>query len=365
MKLFGRKKEDEYEDEEDGFSEEEESNDRKLTRKFKDLKPENRKKRKEPPKPWGKKERIIVGAFFIITTLAAAFMFLFSHEFKFPGLPKITLKNINFENPFAEKVIELGQKSNAPKDDPKATAAIKMFNDEVRPLGGVYGFLVIRLEDGSAYGVSSDKKFQGASMLKLPLMALMYRMSGEGNIDLDTKYSLKDSDKVKGSGIMYQAPKGTVYTYRQLAEYMGKHSDRTAYKVMKDVVTPEKLKQFLIETGLNNTDIETGFTTPTDMGIIFEAIWGEEMLGGEDKAELLNFLTDTDYEKWISAGVPDGVTVAHKFGTDEGVLADGGIVLSESPYILIIMAQGITKQNADSLFPEFSRNVYNLENNVQ
>jgi hypothetical protein len=52
MGLFGRKNEEEF-DEEEGFSEEEELKDRKLTRKFRDLKSENRRKRKEPPKPWG------------------------------------------------------------------------------------------------------------------------------------------------------------------------------------------------------------------------------------------------------------------------------------------------------------------------
>jgi len=53
MAIFG-KKEDEFEEEEDFRS------GRKITRKFKDLNPENKKRRKEPPKPWGKKERLIV-----------------------------------------------------------------------------------------------------------------------------------------------------------------------------------------------------------------------------------------------------------------------------------------------------------------
>lgn len=55
MGLFGKNKEEEF-DEEEGFNEEEDLQDRKLTRKFKDLNPENKKRRKEPPKPWGKRK---------------------------------------------------------------------------------------------------------------------------------------------------------------------------------------------------------------------------------------------------------------------------------------------------------------------
>ncbi len=360
MGLFGKKKEEEFDDEEDLIAEEE-LRDRKLTRKFKDLNPENRKKRKEPPKPWGKKERIIVGSFFVVTTLAAALLFLFSHEFKFPGLPKITLKSINFENPFGEKIIELGQKQSAPKDDQKADRAINMFNKEIKPLSGVYGFLVIRLTDGSRYGVSSDNKFQGASLLKLPLMVLMYKMNEEGSLNLDQKYTLKESDKVKGSGVLYTAKAGSTYTFRQLAEYMGKNSDRTAYKVMKDFVTEDKFKSFLMDIGMVSTDIDTGLTTPNDMGIIFQKVWNGEVVNEADKGELLSFLTGTAYENWITAGVPKGVKVAHKFGTDSGVLADGGIVEAPNPYILIIMGQGITKQEADLLYPRLSKDVYAIE----
>jgi hypothetical protein len=108
MGLFGRKKEEEEFDEEEGFSEEEELNDRKLTRKFKDLNPKDKKKRKEPPKPWGKKERILVLGFFLVTTILALGMYIASHNFKFAELPKISIPDINLRNPFGEEVIKVG-----------------------------------------------------------------------------------------------------------------------------------------------------------------------------------------------------------------------------------------------------------------
>ena len=364
MGLFGKSKEEEI-DEEEGLSEEEELRDRKLTRKFRDLNPENKKKRKEPPKPWGKKERLTVLIFFLVTTVLAAAMFLFSHDFKFPGLPKISFKEINLSNPFGEEIIQVGQKSNSPKDDRKAEKVISLFNEKIKPLSGFYGFLVIRLSDGVGYGVSSSEKFQGASLLKLPLMTLMYKMSEEGSLNLDTKYTLKNSDKVKGSGVLYTDAEGTTYTYRKLLEYMGKNSDRTAYKVMKDIIGTDRLKTYVSEIGMNNTNIESGMTTPGDLGIIFQKLWKGELVNQSDRDQILGYLENTIYEKWITAGVPKSVKVAHKFGQDTGVTADAGIILSENPYILVIMGQGINNNDADILFPKVSKDVYEVENNVQ
>jgi beta-lactamase class A len=360
MGLFG-KKDEEYE--EDELSPEEELNDRRLTRKFRDLSPENKKKRKEPPKPWGKKERGIVLGFFLFTTISATLMFLLSHNFKLPGLPKIGLnmKSVNLKNPFAEEIIEIGQKKNLPNNDAKAKNAIALFDKEVKPLPGLYGLYVIRLTDRTSYGVSTNAKFQGASLIKLPLMVLMYKMNETGELDLNTKYTLKNSDKVKGSGDLYLAKEGTLYTYRQLAEFMGKNSDRTAYKVMKEIITDAKLKEFIGKIGMENTDIDTGETTPSDIGNLLAGIWDGTLINEDNKKEILGNLTDTIYEKWITVGVPKDVVVAHKFGQDVGVMADGGIVLSKSPYIIVVMGDGITNHDADILFPKISKGIYEIE----
>lgn len=80
---------------------EESKEERKITRNLKDLKPENKKKRKEPPKPWGKNERIIVLTVLIVTTLVSVILLVKSRGgFGNTGVkinfPKINLNSINF-----------------------------------------------------------------------------------------------------------------------------------------------------------------------------------------------------------------------------------------------------------------------------
>lgn len=69
--------------------EDEEPVDEVSSRKIRDLKPENRKVRKEPPKPWGKVERYIVLIALLITILAAVALTLYSNGFRIP--------NVNFD----------------------------------------------------------------------------------------------------------------------------------------------------------------------------------------------------------------------------------------------------------------------------
>ncbi len=105
MKLFGKKKDEEIDDEE--FEAEE--LDRKVpSRKFKDLAPQNKKKRKEPVKPWGRFERILILVILLTTVFLSIFFKLTSSGvgFTFPTLGKIDLYSLN---PFKDETIIIGE----------------------------------------------------------------------------------------------------------------------------------------------------------------------------------------------------------------------------------------------------------------
>jgi hypothetical protein len=108
MALFGKNKDEEYENE-DEFIEEEERGDRKLTKKFRDLNPKNKKKRKEPPKPWGKKERIMVLVILLVTVIISAILTFGSGRKSSIRihLPKFDLNSLNI---FQEETIIVGNR---------------------------------------------------------------------------------------------------------------------------------------------------------------------------------------------------------------------------------------------------------------
>ncbi len=362
MALFKRKEDEDLEDDEDLIKEEEKEN-KKFKKKFKDLKPVNKKKRKEPPKPWGKKERLTILVILIVTILVPVILSLPARDFKLSGLPRLSidLNNFSLRNLFGEKTIEIGQPGHFESNDENAKEAIDLFNHEVKPVSGLYGFYVVRLDNGSNYGVSDNEKFQGASLLKLPLLAILYKEADEGKINLDSRYILKNSDKVKGSGTIDMAAAGTVYTYRQLAELMANESDRTAYKIIKNILGDTAFNNFLSDQGMINTSLSTGETTPKDMGLLLQNLYQGKIVSDKSKNEIFGFLSNTIYESWITAGVPKSVKVVHKFGQDTAVMADAGIIFTKSPYVLVIMGNGITQTDADKIFPVVSKDIYGIE----
>lgn len=113
MALFSRNEneDEEYEDEEE-LDLEEERQDRKFTRKFKDLKSQNKKKRKEPPKPWGKKERFMVLAIMAATIIIASALAIIARGANFSGFSKLALPKIDFPslNFFKEETIIIQKK---------------------------------------------------------------------------------------------------------------------------------------------------------------------------------------------------------------------------------------------------------------
>ena len=316
-----------------------------------------KRKPKESWQPWGKKERYLVLVIFLLTVLTSGFLALSSRSWKLPGWPKISLPSFKSET----IIIEKNKKMTT--QDQKAQAVKKSFIETTRGLSGVYGLYVIRLDDGSDYGVFETEVFEPASLNKLPVLATLFLEVEKGNLDLETKYVLKESDKISGSGTLSSKPAGTVLTYRELARALAKQSDNTAFGILKNILGKKKIEAVIEKIGMNQTVIfgQKQKTTPKDIGLFFQKLWQGQIVSQKSRDEILNYLTDTAYEAWLTEGIPGFVRVAHKFGRELHVVNDAGIVFSERPFVLVIMSKGVVKREADTVFPNLARIVYEAE----
>ena len=345
-----RKKADEYEDD---------NGEEKIPqkRRIRDLKPENRKRRKELPKPWGKKERYLVLAILVLTIGTSAVLGLSSRAWKLPGLPRLQIPQITLPFSGEETIFIEGDKERI-RDREKSEGIIKLFKEKTNNLTGVYGLYIVNLESGFSYGVNEKEIFEMASLNKLPVMAGMLIEEEQDNLDLETKYSLKDSDKVVGAGTLYARSEGYEITYRNLVRLMGKQSDNTAFAITRRILGEEKIGEVITTIGMKETSFSENKTTPSDIGTFFEELWLGNIVNEKYKNELLDYLTDTVYETLIPEGIPDDVRVAHKYGAETNVLNDAGIIYAEKPFILVMMGKGVVAKDAESFIREFARIVY-------
>lgn len=333
MSIFRNKKEEDYDYEDEEFEEHEDR--RPNPRKFKDLKPENKKKRKEPPKPWGRPERLTVLIVILITVFTSIILSLSARNFKLPGLPRISLPSFNWGE--STIVIEGNKESRD-----KSGKGKDLFNNKVRRLSGVYALYVVRLSDLSNYGVNEGEEMQAASLVKLPLMTLVYKKSEEGKLDLD------------------EVAAGSKFTYSELVEAMGQRSDNSAQVTLVKIFGSEEIQNYIESIGMTNTSLAGNTTTPYEIGTFFKMLWQGELVSEKSRDEILEFLTDTIFEDWIVKGI-DEVRVAHKYGREVHVVNDAGIIFAARPFVLVLMNDGAVESEADSVLPEIAKGIYEIE----
>lgn len=284
---------------------------------IRDLRPEFKKKRKEPPKPWGKKERYVVLVILLATVFTAGILAASARDFKLPGFPKF---NFDFKNPFAEQVIVVGKRKD------KSEKIIQEFESKTKNLSGTYALYVIDLSSGDSFGIDQEKIMQAASLIKLPVMLYAAQANNaQGKVD-DKKI-----------------------------EAMGRRSDNNIFIEIRKKFGDDVLQEYIKSVGMANTSLIENETIPKEIGEFFRKYKDESFM---------NFLVDTIYEDWLAKGVPMGTKVVHKYGRELHVVNDAGIVYGPKPYVVVIMTQGVVEKEADDVFPELSRLVYDGMNNI-
>jgi beta-lactamase class A len=337
MRLFGRSK-----------SQEDDSRTKKIDTKKTESK-RGRKKKKEKS-IWGKGERYLVLLVLLGTALMSGFLALSARSWKLPGMPVIS--KLGFKQTFT---------FSGDKVSSEEFSGIEMrLEERVAGLSGVYGIYVVRLADGVSYGLMENEVFQAASLIKLPVMAAVYMEADRGTINLNSKLTLTEEDKVGGSGSLSGKSVGTEYTYRELVNYMGQQSDNTAFRMVRRALGDEKVNSAIGDLGMASTSLEDNETTPVDIGRFFVELYRGDITTNRRAKEIVDALTDTIYEAWIPAGIPD-FKVAHKYGREVHVVNDAGIVFSERPYVLVIMTKGVVEREADQVIPELAKIVSDFE----
>jgi len=324
---------------------------------FKDLRSENRRSRKLLLKPWGRRERFIVLVPFVVLSLISAVLGLSSRRWKVGGFPAITPGSFKIPKFVSDRKIVMDEKN---EDLKTAKKAKEEFLNLTSSLTGIYALSVVRLDNGFTYGVNEDTKITAASLIKLPVMVSVY-VEAEKGFDLDQKYVLKNDDKVGGSGSLSRKPAGYEITYRNLISLMGKQSDNTAYNIVRRTLGDEKINALITKAGMASTSLSKNITTASDISRFFESLWKGNLISEKSKEEMLGYLTDTLFESWLAAGIPENIPFPHKYGREVHVVNDAGIVRGEHPFVMVVLSEGVIDKQADEVFPKIAKLIYEVE----
>lgn len=220
---------------------------------------------------------------------------------------------------------------------------------------------------------NETETYTPASLLKLPVMIAYFKLAQFDPSMLSRKIqNTLNSEDIQRQD--YAAPsksltQGDSYTTGELIETMMTESDNTAAELLKRHLAEGFFDQTLVELGVQipKSNDEIDFVTVKTYGNMLRILYNASYLNRDFSQKALDIMTRSSF-KGITAGVPEGTTVAHKFGERSiplkpigaiRQLHDCGIIYKKpNPYSLCIMMEGTDFDTMNKILEEISRAAY-------
>lgn len=228
------------------------------------------------------------------------------------------------------------------------------------------------LNTGHWTGVNEDDTYEPSSMLKVGILMADLKLAQSNPQFLNELRPYKHTD----SAVQYYKPSRTLpdgsYTVQQLLNAMIVNSDNNA----ADALYADNQKGFAElyrAMRLPNPPQDPGdFMSAKSYSSIFRTLYNSTYLPWEVSEQTLKLLSQTDFTGGLVAGVPQGTTVAHKFGERSVIYQDGsptthelhdcGIVYyPEHPYLLCVMTKGKSFPALEGVISSISKAAYDFE----
>lgn len=210
--------------------------------------------------------------------------------------------------------------------------------------------------DSTEEVVSNSKAQRAASNIKLFISITAYQQVNEGKLNLNDKYTLKDSDKVNGTGEIRNMSSGTEISIQDLLEEMMEDSDNTAANIvirqlggMNKVNTQIKkigAKDTKLERMLMDTDAlkdgKDNYTSVADLGMVLKKIYNHQMVSTKYDNAMLDILKKNNNHTKLPHDLPEEATVYNKTGEfdDYGVENDAAIFgNNKGSFVIVVMSQ--------------------------
>src|SRR5690554_534059 len=110
-------------------------------------------------------------------------------------------------------------------------------------LDGYTGVYARELSGGEAIESHAERSYALASVVKLPLLVHLLRLVDQGKLSLDQRITLRESDRVAGSGVIQFLDPGLQPTVHDLMRLMMIVSDNEATDLLLALTTKSAVEQ--------------------------------------------------------------------------------------------------------------------------
>ncbi|GAB5406126.1 MAG: hypothetical protein Aurels2KO_43570 [Aureliella sp.] len=219
-------------------------------------------------------------------------------------------------------------------------------------------------EEIGSYQYRAQEPMPTASLIKLPIMVEFYRQVDAGDISLDSSITLRDEDKVPGSGILTEHfSAGATLPVEDVVRLMIRYSDNTATNLVLDLIGLESTAKTMKQMGYPETQAHSkvyrgdtsiapkrsskyglGSATADDLVDILSKLDAGQIGSDRSTKAMLDHLKSCDDGTKLGRFLPPGATLAHKTGAVTRVRTDAGIITFADHKIFVAI---LTANNGD------------------
>lgn len=221
---------------------------------------------------------------------------------------------------------------------------------------GTYAFFFEDLDSGYSYGYNENVQMTAAGCMKLPIAVSVIKYVEDGKTSFLDKISISESDKVKGTGILYEL-NNREYTVFELLVAMLIQSDNTAANKLINLIGMDRINKDIQLQGLKNTKLNRmtsenevssdeveNITSALDLSKIWKSLENASFLNRENSTMLIDILTKQQLKNKISLYIPDNLKfeISSKSGDKNGVENDTALIhLPKGTFSFTMLSMGI------------------------
>ncbi len=273
-----------------------------------------------------------------------------------------------FINPLLE--CDLGETIiGSPKSTPSRVRLEKLIADAKERQDVSHVSVYYRdLNNGPWMGINERERFAPASLLKVPLVMSFYKRTEQEPSLLSTMVTLGQERQQMPQFFKPNIPLelGGTYTIRELMEHAIRYSDNDAAAALIDISPADPLQGLFDALHIEPVMTTDNIISVKDYAAFFRVLFNASYLTSGHSEYMLKTLTESDFNKGLTAQLPQGVMVAHKFGErsdygngSEKQLHDCGIVyVPQNPYLLCMMTRGEEMERMANVIGDLSKAVY-------
>lgn len=119
----------------------------------------------------------------------------------------------------------------------------------------VAGVAVVHIESGARVEVDADRPYPLASVFKLPILVEIGHRLQAKTMTLDQALTIREEQKIIGSGRLRHQPAGSRVSVREAVELMETISDNTATDILFEAIGLDSVNAMMVGLGLTRGDI--------------------------------------------------------------------------------------------------------------